>query len=475
MRRVAIAVACAAYAVLADAPARAATQDISQAAVRTMQRQLKELQDTVKTLTATVKSQSEEINNLKKQSKIQPLVSAPYPGPGGPPVPVSTLPPAAPVPTAPPATGMAALNPEVGVVGDVVGNATDNASDRDGANQFSFRELEVVFGGYIDPYSRGDFAFTLGEDESAAIEEAFLTQFNLPAQLKGQVGKFRSKFGKINLIDRNALPSVDEPLIVRDYLGDEGFAHTGIRLQRLIPNPWDAFLEGTVELVNGGDRDRTEGGLFHAGKDKPILNTHLKYYRDLTDSTGLELGGSFMVGPQLRDSSRLATLAGLDLILTHFGSQGRKLVWQTELMNVTQERNNDLSLADLLTPDTDPATLSPLELDAALADLATARKASGRNALGAYTMVNYRFHPKWSAGARAEYFHPLDEILTGSRAWSAAQWITFHQSELAQVRLQYEHTDYGQPFFLTRLDHDKEDQVMLQFRFQIGVDRHGLQ
>jgi hypothetical protein len=388
------------------------------------------------------------------------------------------VPPPAPQPAAiaRPATSLAALNPEIGVVGDVVGNATTENSHPGGTDQFNFRELELVFGGYVDPYSRADFAITLNEEGDAEIEEAFLTHFDLPWQFKGQVGKFRSKFGKINLTDRNALPSVNEPLAVQDFLGVEGFSHTGVRLQRLIPNPWDAFLEGTVELVNGGDLDRSEGGLFHAGKDKPIVNTHLKYYRDLTDATGLELGGSLMVGPNETDGQgKLAHLAGADLTLTHQFAGGKSLRWTSEFMHASRINNNSIAIDDLL-----PAGVSfedltpPQQMEAGLA-LDAARTASRTDAWGGYSLVDYRFRPKWSAGARADYLRPLDEIATGSRVWSTAGWLTFHQSELMQVRLQVQHTDFGEPFFLASLRDSSADEVFLQFRFQIGVDRHGLQ
>jgi hypothetical protein len=272
---------------------------------------------------------------------------------------------------------------------------------------------------------------------------------------------------------------VNEPLVIQDLLGPEGFSHTGVRLQRLIPNPWDLFLEGTLELVNGEDPD--EGRVFRAGKDKPILNSHLKAYFDLTDDTGLELGGSLMVGPSQRDAGKLAHIVGADLTLTHFMSGGKKILWQSEFMHATRKRNNDFSLLDLLGEAESDAVeeilegLDDTELAELFAALEVARRATRTDAWGGYSLVDFRFHPKWSVGARADYIRPLDEILTGRSAWAAAGWLTFHQSELAQVRLQYQHTDFGSPFFLDELNDAHRDEVMLQVRFQIGVDRHGLQ
>jgi hypothetical protein len=478
--------ACLAAALLAAAPPRHASASGPAPKETVTRSELEALKQNVRDLKATVETQAGLIKELQNQPHLEPLISAPYPGAGGPPVPLSSAPAPSPVPSAPagtPVTGFSALNPEIGVVGDVVGTASTENAGIEGADQFTFRELEFVFGGYLDPYSRGDFALVVHGDEGIEIEEAFLTHFNLPFALKGQIGKFRSKFGKINLTDLNALPSVNEPLVIQDLLGHEGFSHTGVRLQRLIPNPWDFFLEGTLEFVNGeeGGEGHDAGRVFRAGRDKPILVSHLKSYFDLTDDTGLELGGSLMVGPSQRSGRMLAHIVGADLTLTHYMEEGRKLVWQSEFMHATRKRNNDISLADVFgVDDTDALTeilndLDPQSLAETMAELEIARRASSTDAWGGYSMVDFRFHPQWSVGGRADYIRPLDEILTGNRAWAAAGWLTFHQSEFARVRLQYQHSEFGKPFFMHALRDAHRDEVMLQVRFQIGVDRHGLQ
>lgn len=449
-----------------------------------LKKEMADLKSTVRELATTVADQAALINALQNRQNAAPRVSGPYPGPGGPPVagPAGGAAPSAATGPSPAASGgLAALNPQIGVVGDVVGNVTTENSEREGADQFTFRELELVFGGYVDPYSRGDFAIVLNEDEGIEIEEAFWTRYGLPHNMKAQVGKFRSKFGKINLRDLNALPSVNEPLVIQDFLGPEGFSHTGVRLQGLIPNPRDWFLEGTVELVNGEPDDPEECRVFCAGKNKPIFNSHLKSYFDLTDDTSLELGGSLMAGPSQADAGKLAHITGGDITLTHFMPGSKKIVWQNEFMHVSRRRNNSISLVDALgAEDAEEAqalfdALDPAGRADARARLEAARSASSTDAWGGYSMIDYRFHPKWSAGGRADFLRPLDQIYTGSRAWGAAGWITFHQSELALVRLQYQHTDFGNPFFTGMLDDRHRDEVFLQVRFQIGVDRHGLQ
>ena len=95
MRISLLAAACAACAALADtALPRDAAADISPADARRLQQQINMLQSTVQDLSTTVKSQNqtiekqnETIRTLEERTRIQPLVSAPYPGQGGPPVP----------------------------------------------------------------------------------------------------------------------------------------------------------------------------------------------------------------------------------------------------------------------------------------------------------------------------------------------------------------------------------------------------
>ncbi|MDP3939693.1 MAG: hypothetical protein Q8R92_16375 [Deltaproteobacteria bacterium] len=481
MRITSLAVLCGLSALYPMAPASATeTAAAGGTSEKSVQEEMAELRETVRTLAVTVEEQSQLIGALQRAPRMQPLISAPYPGPVGPPGPAPQAPVTTTAPAPTPPTGLASLNPEIGVVGDVVGNASTENSGLAGSDQFSFRELELVFGGYVDPYSRADFAIVLNEDEGIEIEEAFLTRFDLPFALKGQVGKFRSKFGKLNLIDLNALPMVTEPLVIQNFLGPEGFSHTGVRLQRLIPNPWDGFLEGTIEFVNGGDPE-DECRIFCAGKNKPIVNSHIKSYFDLDDVTGLELGASLMAGPSQDDADRYAHLAGADLTLTRHMPGSKKLLWQSEFMYASRPGDTGLSLADVLgveSPEEAAEMLGALdeaEIGDLLLDLERSRWNAGHDGWGLYSLVDYRFHPKWSAGTQFDYVQPIDGSLSGDQAWAAAGWLTFHQSELMLVRLQYQHTQFDRPFFLDDLVDDHRDDLFLQVRFQIGVDRHGLQ
>jgi hypothetical protein len=89
------------------------------------------------------------------------------------------------------------------------------------------------------------------------------------------------------------LPWVDRPLVTQDLVGgEEGISDAGLSLSRILPAPKGIFLEGTAQLFRG-DSDN----LFVATRRSQVSTVeHLRAYADLTDSTNLDLGGSFARG-----------------------------------------------------------------------------------------------------------------------------------------------------------------------------------
>jgi hypothetical protein len=48
------------------------------------------------------------------------------------------------------------FNPEIGVIADLVATASESSVDEEGNDRIAAREIEVVFGHPVDPYSRLD-------------------------------------------------------------------------------------------------------------------------------------------------------------------------------------------------------------------------------------------------------------------------------------------------------------------------------
>lgn len=118
------------------------------------------------------------------------------------------------------------FNPDIAVIGDVLGASGPNAVSPDPA--LALHESEVSFQAVVDPYARADFFLSFGE-EGVNIEEGFLTLTSLPGGLLTKVGKMRAAFGKVNGLHNHMLPWADRPLVVTNLLGGEdGINDAGI-------------------------------------------------------------------------------------------------------------------------------------------------------------------------------------------------------------------------------------------------------
>ncbi|MFT7638149.1 MAG: hypothetical protein ACI9Y8_001940, partial [Candidatus Omnitrophota bacterium] len=86
--------------------------------------------------------------------------------------------------------------PEIGVIADMVAKLDSAKEDAEGADRLSVREVELVFGSEIDPYSRFDATISFSDFEQASLEEMYVTHFGLPWEITGRFGKFKPKVGK---------------------------------------------------------------------------------------------------------------------------------------------------------------------------------------------------------------------------------------------------------------------------------------
>ena len=191
----------------------------------------------------------------------------------------------APVPVAPP-TNSKIFNPDIAVVGNLLGAAGRNTIDPGPAIEMA--ESEASFQAIVDPYARADFFMAFGE-EGVDLEEGFLTFPAVPGGLLVKVGKMRAALGKVNTLHSHQVSWVDRPLVTGNLVGgEEGVADAGISVARLIDNPW-IFLEaiGQIYRGDGGDvfQSSTRGDLSYLGR--------LRGYRDFTDDTNVDLGVSY--------------------------------------------------------------------------------------------------------------------------------------------------------------------------------------
>lgn len=345
-------------------------------------------------------------------------------------------------PPTPLTSGLQAFNPEIGVVADIVATSSEARADSDGNDRVSIRALELVMGHYVDPYSRLDATIHFSDSENAEIDEAYLSHWGLPWELKGILGRFRPKIGKAASIHTDSLDTVDEPLVVDRYFGKEGYFRTGFGLTKMFEFPKETASEFTFGLLEGGVG---EGGTaFGSSRRHPTVFSHLKLYKDITDTSNFELGLTHLAGSKDNDRKFEVNVLGLDATYLHNFSAWNRLKLQSEFY--FQDRDESSSTAN-------DGTVTKFR----------------NHPFGFYTLADLRLNQRWSTGARFDYVELVDNPLANKREMDLgySTYLTFHQSEWARWRLQYRHTDYATG--------KNDDAIMLQGTFAIGVHKHKLQ
>jgi hypothetical protein len=313
------------------------------------------------------------------------------------------------------------FNPDIAAIGNFVGAA--GPSPGGGEPSLNMQEAELSFQAVVDPFARADFFVTLSPDE-VALEEGYITFPTLPGGFLTKVGRMRDAFGKVNAQHPHLLPFIDRPLVQMNLQGGEdGLADAGISVARLIPNPW-LFLEATAQVYQGSSevfQAPTRGDLAYVG--------HLRAYRDLGESTNVDLGGSIAYGHNGVTEDTTTRLLGVDATLrwkplrrsiyTHLLARGE----------VTWSRREDA--------------------------------ASAVHAFGGYGYLEYQFARRWTAGVR--YDNSERDDVPGLRDTGGSFILTFKPSEFSLLRAQYRRTTFG--------EESPVNELLFQALFAIGA--HG--
>jgi len=322
------------------------------------------------------------------------------------------------------------FNPDMSVIGNFVAVAGKN--DHSDQPTFDLSEVEAAFQAVVDPYARADF-FLSATPEGLDVEEGFITLNSLPAGLLLKAGKMRAEFGKVNRLHTHALPFADRPLVTQNLVGgEEGISMPGVSLSKLIQNS-ALFLEATGEAYYGFS-DVFSSDPEH--KSKLNYVGRVRGYRDITEGTNIDIGGSYAFGPSaqtlepidgvVHDNS--TQLIGFDATFRYRPLRRaiyRRLQARTELV-WSRPKNNGQS-AD--------------------------------TAFGLYGSGEYQFARRWFMGARYDRSaQPLDPTLIDT---GGSFYVTFWPSEFNQIRGQYRRTNYG--------DGVKANEFLFQMNFAIGA------
>ena len=399
-----------------------------------------ELLNRMKAMEDRIKALEAEVRTLKAQTPgtVATAVPVEAPAQGPPPGAPLTLGGAGPA-------AAKVLNPDISVIGDFLG-AAGNGANR-GVPSLQMHESEVGFQEVIDPYARADFFITFGE-QGVNLEEGYLTFTALPAGLQLKVGKMRAAFGKVNTLHNHVLPWTDRPLVNQNLLnGEDGMDDAGLSLSRILPAPKGIFLEGTAQVFRG-DTD----GVFQADKRSHVSTVgHLRLYRDLNESTNIDLGGSFARGHspwadawnQLYGADATLRWKPLRRSIYHSFVARSELIWSRTVLARVQTNS------PIVTP------------------------------FGFYVSGEYQFARRWFLGARFDRSQrgnclptnpptttacdtrlPLNALLQDT---GGSLLLTYWPSEFSQIRGQLRRTRYGEGL--------TANELLFQFQFSMGA--HG--
>jgi len=325
------------------------------------------------------------------------------------------------------------LNPDISLIGDFIGAVGHNDVVQTPSLQLHESELGVQ--AIIDPYARADVFISFGE-QGVNVEEGYVTFTSLPAGLLLKVGKMRANFGKINTIHNHALPFIDRPLATNNLVGGEdGIDDAGFSLSRILPAPKGWFVEATGQVFRGDSAD-----VFKASErqDASVVG-HLRGYKDITESTNLDLGLSYARGHNDVGSPFITSLYGADATLRWKPLRRaiyKSFIFRTELF---------YSLRD---------QISPLDLSQTV------------HAFGTYSSAEYRVNRRWTVGGRFDrsaHARNANLIDTGLSAI-----VTYWPSEFSQIRGQYR---YGHLATAPNASFDNANELLFQFLFVMGA--HG--
>ena len=322
-----------------------------------------------------------------------------------------------------------ALNPDISVIGDFLG-AAGNGGAR-GTPSLEMHESEAGFQAIIDPYARADFFISFGE-HGVDLEEGYLTFTALPAGLQLRTGKMRAAFGKVNTLHNHVLPWSDRPLVTQNLVaGEEGISDAGLSLSRILPAPKGIFLEGTAQVFRGDSE-----GLFRAQRRNDVSTVgHLRGYRDLSESTNLDLGFSYARGHS-PDTSGVNQLYGIDATLR----------WKPLRRAIY---HSFVARSEFIWGRAQAAPLGTL------AGPALAKP------FGYYISGDYQLGRRWFLGGRFDRSDRLTDTRLQDTGGSII--LTYWPSEFSQIRGQLRRTQYG--------DHMTADEFLFQFQFSMGA--HG--
>ena len=333
------------------------------------------------------------------------------------------------------------LNPDISLIGDFIGTAGHNPVSPSPSLQL--HETEVGMQAIIDPYSRADVFLSFGET-GVNVEEGYITFTSLPAGLLLRVGKMRAEFGKVNTIHNHALPYIDRPLVTNNLVGGEdGIDDAGFSLSRFLPAPKNWFLQGTAQVFRGDSDD-----VFTASRAQDLsVVGHIRAYRDLTESTNLDLGVSYARG--YNNAGANSTTYNTSDFTTNLYAADTTLRWKPLRRSIY---HSFMFRTELIWSARD--------------QLSASNRFQTQHAFGMYSSADYRLNRRWTLGGRFDRSGRATDANLTDTGFSGI--LTYWPSEFSQIRGQYR---YGHLWDVSTNGFINANEFLFQVLFVMGA--HG--
>jgi hypothetical protein len=339
-----------------------------------------------------------------------------------------------------------------------------------GSRNFNLGESELTFSANVDHRFSGQLTFSVAQDNSVSVEEAFFRTQGLAGGVNLMAGRFLSGIGYLNSQHAHAWDFTDAPLAYQALFGGQ-YKNDGLQLKWLAPT--DQFLELGVELGRGATfpgTDRNQNGIASAA-----AFVHLG--DDLGDSGSWRLGLSY-----LRNQSAERTYEDIDrtgaAVTNAF--TGRTGTWIADAIykwapngNATQ---TNFKLQGEYFRRKEDGTLT----------YDTLAQAQGTTP-GSYTAVQsgwyvqgvYQFMPQWRVGLRYDQLYSgtprLSSVDDGTLAAADFSRLLSYNPSRSTVMVDYSPSEFSR--FRVQLARDQsrpgvtDNQLFLQYIMSLGV--HG--
>ena len=347
-----------------------------------------------------------------------------------------------------------AFNPEVSLIlqGQYVN--TKDIPDRkisgfwpnrlDNLRGFSINETELIIGGSIDPYWRGQVVFAV-QDNEVGVEEAWIQSLAIGHGIGLKGGRYRSGIGYLNEQHPHTWDFANAPLMYVAMFGPAAsFTEDGVQVKWLAPTP--LFLEFGAEVGRGAnfpgtDRNRNGAGAWalyaHLGDDLGASNSwragvsYLRTSSDNREADFQDVGGTL---------AQAAFTGDTDTWLADFvwkwapdgNPKYRNFKFQSEYF--WRQDKGDLTCAGL------GSACDPLAAGDAVTGNYNTRQS------GWYAQGVFQFTPEWRAGLRYDQLDSGRQNLGANAANLAVEdyrpkrataMVDYSWSEFSRLRLQF--------------------------------------